>query len=48
MADRIGKIVRCMDEINRCLKDEKSGEFGAFLGEMDWLEELHYLIHEEE
>lgn len=44
------QIARCCAEIHRCeseLAGDKTGT-GAWLGYMDWLEELHYQIHEGE
>ncbi len=46
MADRLIRIFRCMEEINKCLADEEPGLLGAMVGELDWLEELHYLLYE--
>ena len=45
-ADRLEQISRCTREIHRCeseLASDKTGT-GAWLGYMDWLEELHYQI----
>jgi hypothetical protein len=35
-----------MNEINLCVADQKPGCLGALLGEMDWLEELHYWLYQ--
>ena len=51
MDDRVQQIVRCMAEIDKCLKEIKGGNLdmgGPWLGYMDWLEELHHQIHKEE
>lgn len=49
MEARLVKIARCMEEINRCLAEEIPGQMGgAFLGELDWLEALHYELYESE
>jgi hypothetical protein len=45
---RIDQIVRCTEEIERCRKYSGAEGLPAFIGEMDWLSELHRLIHEQE
>ena len=47
MANRIVQIARCMDELAKCRRDYKIAPKGAQLGEMDWLDELHHLVHTE-
>lgn len=42
---RLDQITRCMDELEKCVQDEHPGLFGPMVGELDWLEELHYLLH---
>ena len=49
--ERIRRICHCTDEIDQALKEIKQGKLsmtGPWLGYMDYIEELHYLIHEEE
>jgi len=43
---RIDQIERCMDELERCRAEQHKNPL-ATIGEMDWLEELHRLIFEE-
>lgn len=48
MEDRIAQITRCMYELEICMKQIHDGDTrmgGAWLGYMDWLEELHYQVH---
>jgi hypothetical protein len=44
---RLDQITRCMDEVEKCVRDERlfPGLFGPMVGELDWLEELHYLLY---
>ncbi len=47
MTDRQARIVRCMNElelVERQFKDAPD-PLMPLLGQMDWLEELHRLIH---
>lgn len=48
MEDRINQIVRCMDEIAICRHDQSPDNWGSFLGEMDWLAQLHQLLYPQE
>jgi len=41
--ERLEAITRCMDELAKC---RCSRSFGAALGELDWLSELHDLLYE--
>jgi len=48
MEERVRQIYRCMKEIEKCEQDIKAGKLdmaGPWLGYMDWLEELHYQVH---
>lgn len=45
MAERIHAINRCMSELAKCRRDMHLNPVGALLGQMDWLSELHALIH---
>jgi hypothetical protein len=42
---RVGQIVHCM-EMLALIRTFKAKDLYILLGEMDWLEELHRLIHE--
>jgi hypothetical protein len=42
---RIVQIARCMEELAKCRYDFKIAPCGAQLGELDWLDELHHLVH---
>jgi hypothetical protein len=49
IGERVGQIARCVEDVHRCeleLRADLTG--GAWLGYMDWLEELHRLIHLED
>lgn len=46
MDQRLKQIARCMDELSSIRSLAPAGYWGALLGEMDWLEELHRLIWE--
>ena len=46
---RLDLISQCSDEIARAAREIKAGNHdmgGPWLGYMDWLEELHYMLHE--
>jgi len=48
MTDRLTQIVRCMTElelIERHFPANPRDPFGPLLGQMDWLGELHCLLH---
>jgi hypothetical protein len=51
---RLAKIVQAVDCLNVCVehrfdyKPDWIDPMGATIGEMDWLEALHYLLYEEE
>jgi hypothetical protein len=47
---RIDQISRCTDELERIRVDQKKTScgtelVGCFIGHMDWITELHRLIH---
>lgn len=45
---RLLEITKAVDTIHRCEEEIKKGNLhmgGPWLGYMDWLEELHRLIH---
>jgi hypothetical protein len=49
--DRLSRIAKACMEIDRCREDLASGPprnplGGAFLGYLDWVTELHRLIHD--
>jgi hypothetical protein len=51
--DRLTQITRATDELGRCTDELKkplclSDRWGAFLGQADWLAELHNLLYEEQ
>lgn len=51
--DRLEKITRCMKELEEIRWHQTAGHCREvqphiLLGEMDWLEALHYLIHDED
>jgi hypothetical protein len=54
MDERIKQICRCMDELARIRTVIRNGEWrklgsslmDAQVGELDWLSELHYWIHQ--
>ena len=48
---RLDQITRCMQELEtmRKLRSQYPNELrGLMLGELDWLEELHYLLYQSE
>jgi hypothetical protein len=52
MEERLVQITRCMAELELCRADLQRAQLtggpalnGPFLGQMDWLDELHMLVH---
>jgi hypothetical protein len=53
LQNRLTQITRATDELGRCTDELKkplclSDRWGAFLGQADWLAELHNLLYEEQ
>jgi hypothetical protein len=50
MDERLKQILRCMKELEQCERDMHTYKgdplTGPALGQMDWLTELHYHIHQ--
>ena len=42
---RVDQIDRVMKELEACRRSAAPGDAGPVIGELDWLEELHYLLY---
>ena len=43
--NRVDQIDRVMKELEACRRSAAPGDAGPVIGELDWLEELHYLLY---